>query len=102
MVKGQLGLIKKITVKDAWVNSGATGLPRATQWQLTSIKFQLNTGTQEGIFSRSAFKKIAEIKLFRNFLPSKLLAWKIEFIQHKIRFGKLKGLPGYLVPGTLQ
>ena len=27
LVNGQLGLIKKITVKDAWVNSGATGLP---------------------------------------------------------------------------
>ena len=28
LVKGQKGLIKKITVKDAWVNKGATSLPR--------------------------------------------------------------------------
>ena len=28
LVKGRLGLIKKITAKDAWVNNGATSLPR--------------------------------------------------------------------------
>ena len=42
MVKGQLGLIKKITVKDAWVNSVATGLPPA-QCRDAGMDFYLNS-----------------------------------------------------------
>ena len=83
-----MGLIKKITVKDAWVNSVATGLP---QWQLTSIKFQLNAVTLEGFFSISAFKKIAQSYLEISF---KILGM---VIQHKIRLGKLRPEQGFAV-----